>query len=302
MNEGVIPHSSSFWSVFFFLYLPRVETPADMEKHLTFNQPPPRHAPVPPRPPADRAWLTRAHGPPDLHRLIETRLPRFSVRAWVNAHGGMGCLMLDAALGFRRTTALSVVGDVRRVAMGGPRRLHYHINYIHVVAAAVDWCYCYGFYTFALRWKGTGINRLFPHRRRRDCTHTYTHTHIHTHTYLYFPTHTCAQTQAAFFIEIPYRRHACTRTRTCTNTHTHTHTNTQTRTHTCQVQWDWLWFALRLLKSQAEGEHVYERFCVYALVCVRVCVRVCVCLISHECSWCSKRMNWILLSRLYKNL
>lgn len=37
--------------------------------------------------------------------------------------------------------------------LGQPRRLHYHINYIHVAAPAVDWWYCYGFYALEPHWK-----------------------------------------------------------------------------------------------------------------------------------------------------
>lgn len=37
--------------------------------------------------------------------------------------------------------------------LGHPWNLHYHINYIHVVAAAEDWWYCYGFYTLDAHWK-----------------------------------------------------------------------------------------------------------------------------------------------------
>lgn len=37
--------------------------------------------------------------------------------------------------------------------LGQPWSSHYHINYIHVVAATVDWWHCYGFYTLDPRWK-----------------------------------------------------------------------------------------------------------------------------------------------------
>lgn len=83
-----------------------------------------------------------------LHLLIETCLP---------VAGESKCVSMCAPAVIHSIRMLQHTHAVhcQRCPLcdsGQPWSLHYHINYIHVVAA-VDWWYCYGFYTLAPHWK-----------------------------------------------------------------------------------------------------------------------------------------------------